>query len=207
MVEDGVAHIHNVTVVRDFGTTVEVSAGVKDGDQVILNPPVDLTDGRKGPGQARSTRAALMKCSKDFSRETRACIRPLRRAQPPLAVDGRVDSEDVERIVARWMHLADQNRTHQLVIASAEKRAIAVQAHIGRQRVALQCSRKDDRIQRFLLIGDVRQRMDRGIPEPVPRACRSAGAAPDRFVECLDLWIVRLVPPPFHRPPPDPRRV
>jgi hypothetical protein len=24
-----------------------VSAGVKDGDQVILNPPVDLTDGRK----------------------------------------------------------------------------------------------------------------------------------------------------------------
>jgi hypothetical protein len=36
-----------VTVVRDFGTTLEVSAGVKDGDQVILNPPVDLTDGRK----------------------------------------------------------------------------------------------------------------------------------------------------------------
>ena len=29
------------------GTTVEVSAGVKDGDQVILNPPVDLTDGHK----------------------------------------------------------------------------------------------------------------------------------------------------------------
>jgi hypothetical protein len=24
-----------------------VSAGVKDGDQVILNPPVDLTDGHK----------------------------------------------------------------------------------------------------------------------------------------------------------------
>jgi RND family efflux transporter MFP subunit len=47
VVEDGVAHIHKVTVVRDFGTTVEVSAGVKDGDQVILNPPVDLTDGHK----------------------------------------------------------------------------------------------------------------------------------------------------------------
>jgi hypothetical protein len=26
---------------------VEVSAGVKDGDQVILNPAVDLIDGRK----------------------------------------------------------------------------------------------------------------------------------------------------------------
>jgi hypothetical protein len=39
--------VHQVTVVRDFGTTVEVSAWVKDSDQVILNPPVDLTDGRK----------------------------------------------------------------------------------------------------------------------------------------------------------------
>ena len=47
VVEDGVAHIRPVTVARDFGTTVEVSAGVKDGDQVILNPPVDLTDGHK----------------------------------------------------------------------------------------------------------------------------------------------------------------
>ena len=47
VVEDGVARIRPVTVVRDFGTSVEVSAGVKDGDQVILNPPVDLVDGRK----------------------------------------------------------------------------------------------------------------------------------------------------------------
>jgi RND family efflux transporter MFP subunit len=47
VVEDGVAHVHAVSVARDFGTTVEVSAGVKDGDQVILNPPVDLTDGHK----------------------------------------------------------------------------------------------------------------------------------------------------------------
>jgi RND family efflux transporter MFP subunit len=47
VVESGVARIRHVTVVRDFGTTVEVSAGVKEGDQVILNPPVDLNDGRK----------------------------------------------------------------------------------------------------------------------------------------------------------------
>jgi RND family efflux transporter MFP subunit len=47
VVEDGVVRIRAITVVRDFGTTVEVSAGVKDGDQVILNPPVDITDGRK----------------------------------------------------------------------------------------------------------------------------------------------------------------
>ena len=42
MAEDGVARIHPITVVRDFGTTIEVSAGGKGGDQVILNPPVDL---------------------------------------------------------------------------------------------------------------------------------------------------------------------
>ncbi len=47
VVEGGLAHIRRITEVRDFGTTVEVSAGVEDGDQVILNPPVDLTDGRK----------------------------------------------------------------------------------------------------------------------------------------------------------------
>jgi len=47
VVENGVARVHHVNVVRDFGTTVEVNAGVKDGDQVILNPPVDLNDGHK----------------------------------------------------------------------------------------------------------------------------------------------------------------
>jgi RND family efflux transporter MFP subunit len=47
VVEDGVARIRPITVVRDFGTTIEVSAGVKNGDQVILNPPVDLVDGSK----------------------------------------------------------------------------------------------------------------------------------------------------------------
>ena len=47
VVEDGVARVRRVTESRDFGTTVELSAGVKDGDQVILDPPVDLTDGHK----------------------------------------------------------------------------------------------------------------------------------------------------------------
>jgi hypothetical protein len=32
-------------VVRDHGTSVEVSDGVKNGDQVILNPPADLGRG------------------------------------------------------------------------------------------------------------------------------------------------------------------
>jgi RND family efflux transporter MFP subunit len=47
VVEDGIARIRPVNVVRHFGTTVEVNRGVRDGDQVILTAPVDLTDGRQ----------------------------------------------------------------------------------------------------------------------------------------------------------------
>jgi multidrug efflux pump subunit AcrA (membrane-fusion protein) len=47
VVEDGVAHIRKISVARDLGTEVEVRDGVKPGDQVILNPPVDLVEGRK----------------------------------------------------------------------------------------------------------------------------------------------------------------
>ena len=47
VVEGGVAHIRKISLVRDLGTSVEVNAGVSAGDQVILSPQVDLTDGRK----------------------------------------------------------------------------------------------------------------------------------------------------------------
>ena len=59
VVEDGAARVHRVTVVRDFGTTVEVSDGVKDGDRVILNPPVDLTEGRKVNAHAAANATPL----------------------------------------------------------------------------------------------------------------------------------------------------
>jgi RND family efflux transporter MFP subunit len=44
VVEESVVQIRRVTLVRDLGTTVEVSEGVKDGDQVILNPPINIAD-------------------------------------------------------------------------------------------------------------------------------------------------------------------
>jgi hypothetical protein len=47
VVENGVAHIRKVSVARDFGTTVEVRDGVEAGDQVILNPAVNLAEGSK----------------------------------------------------------------------------------------------------------------------------------------------------------------
>jgi RND family efflux transporter MFP subunit len=47
VLDNGVAHFHKITVTRDLGTAVEVSDGVKEGDRVILNPPVDLAEGSK----------------------------------------------------------------------------------------------------------------------------------------------------------------
>jgi RND family efflux transporter MFP subunit len=44
---DGKAEIRKLAVTRDFGTWVEADAGVRSGDQVILNPPVSLVNGGK----------------------------------------------------------------------------------------------------------------------------------------------------------------
>jgi hypothetical protein len=47
VVDSGIVHIRNVSVARDLGTSLELSDGVKAGDQMILNPGVDLVDGSK----------------------------------------------------------------------------------------------------------------------------------------------------------------
>jgi RND family efflux transporter MFP subunit len=47
LVENGVARQHQITEIRDLGTEMEVSEGVKAGDLAVVNPPVDLEDGKK----------------------------------------------------------------------------------------------------------------------------------------------------------------
>src|SRR4029079_16599319 len=54
-IENGVVHMRKVTIARDFGTRVEVSDGLKDGDQVILNPSVNLAEGSKVQAQPERT--------------------------------------------------------------------------------------------------------------------------------------------------------
>jgi hypothetical protein len=56
VVENGVVHSRKITEIRDLGTEVEVSEGVKQGDQVVLSPPIDLEDG--GRVQVRAPAAA-----------------------------------------------------------------------------------------------------------------------------------------------------
>jgi RND family efflux transporter MFP subunit len=47
VVEGGTARIRKVSVKRDLGTQVEVDDGVKQGDLVIINPPITLSEGSK----------------------------------------------------------------------------------------------------------------------------------------------------------------
>jgi multidrug efflux pump subunit AcrB len=42
-----IAVLREGAITADYGTEVEVNSGVNDGDQVILQPPVNLTDGDK----------------------------------------------------------------------------------------------------------------------------------------------------------------
>jgi multidrug efflux pump subunit AcrA (membrane-fusion protein) len=47
VVENGTVHLRKINIVRDLGREVEVDSGVKRGDQVILNPSVDLAEGAR----------------------------------------------------------------------------------------------------------------------------------------------------------------
>ena len=47
VVRKGTVHLQKITIARDFGTEVEVHDGVRPGDQVVLNPMVNLAEGNK----------------------------------------------------------------------------------------------------------------------------------------------------------------
>jgi RND family efflux transporter MFP subunit len=53
VVDDGTVHIRKVSVSRDLGTQVEVDGGVKEGDQVVISPPVNLVEGSKVRARAQ----------------------------------------------------------------------------------------------------------------------------------------------------------
>jgi RND family efflux transporter MFP subunit len=47
VVSNGKAEFRKINVKRDLGTRVEVDSGIRAGDQVILNPPINLGDGSR----------------------------------------------------------------------------------------------------------------------------------------------------------------
>src|SRR3981081_4657366 len=52
VVENGVARLRKLAVGCGVGPQVEVNSGVKRGNQVVLNPAVDLVGGSKGTAPA-----------------------------------------------------------------------------------------------------------------------------------------------------------
>src|ERR1700722_483239 len=47
LVRDGIVHMQKISIARDFGKEVLIEQGLKRGDTVILNPMVDLAEGRR----------------------------------------------------------------------------------------------------------------------------------------------------------------
>ena len=47
VVQDDEVHLQPVAVYRDFGRTVELRNGLNGGEQVVVNPPIDLVDHAK----------------------------------------------------------------------------------------------------------------------------------------------------------------
>jgi RND family efflux transporter MFP subunit len=45
--ENGVAHLRHLDLLRDDGAQIEVRAGLKPGDRIILSPPVNIRDGMR----------------------------------------------------------------------------------------------------------------------------------------------------------------
>ena len=45
--DDGIVHMQDVSVYRDFGTKLELRSGLNGGETVIVNPPISLEDGGK----------------------------------------------------------------------------------------------------------------------------------------------------------------
>jgi HlyD family secretion protein len=40
-------HLHDVSIYRDYGTTVELREGLKGGERVVLTPPADIAEGQR----------------------------------------------------------------------------------------------------------------------------------------------------------------
>jgi RND family efflux transporter MFP subunit len=55
VVRNGTVHMQKISIARDFGKQVEVQQGLEAGDQVILNPMVDLAEGSKVAPQSSPT--------------------------------------------------------------------------------------------------------------------------------------------------------
>jgi len=55
IVENDIVRLRKISVARDLGTQVEVQDGIEAGEELVLNPPVELTDGHRVRPRRAST--------------------------------------------------------------------------------------------------------------------------------------------------------
>src|SRR5450631_3895639 len=115
--------------------------------------------------------------------------------------------EHIVRIALGRMRFADKHGAHQFVVAGAILRRARLQGDLRWQLESRKRARESWGLERLLLIGNHRQCLDRRIAEPVTRRRRATGNFLDRGTEFRDMRHARLVPPPFHGPPSDPRAI
>jgi HlyD family secretion protein len=67
---DDTVRLRPITIARDLGTRLELRAGLKSGETVVLSPPADLRDGsRVGTGGTGASRVPTAKLSEQASAE------------------------------------------------------------------------------------------------------------------------------------------
>src|ERR1700730_16920578 len=113
----------------------------------------------------------------------------------------------VVRIAFGRMRLAHEHRAHELMIPGAKLGRAGLQRDLRRQLESGKRARELHRLERALLVCDQCQRPYRSVAEPI--TC-SRGTARTRLhpgIELGDMRRVRLIPPPFHGPPAQPRLI
>lgn len=56
--ETGHVHLHDVSIYRDYGTTLELRSGLKGGERVALTPPADIAEGQQVKVAPEAAKAA-----------------------------------------------------------------------------------------------------------------------------------------------------
>ena len=116
--------------------------------------------------------------------------------------------EHVVGIALRRMRLADKHGAHQFVVSGAKFRRRPVASAISGGSLNPESARASFTASSvFSWLAISRQCLHRRIAEPVARGGRETGDLLHRSIEFRDMRHARLIPPPFHGPPSDPRAI
>src|SRR5208282_3863689 len=122
-----------------------------------------------------------------------------------VALDDVGHLEEILRVVALPLGVADVERGDELVVAGAVVGIVRHECDLGRQLETAERLGELDRVERLLLVGDERAGPGRDIAEPGTRGRHLAGLLPDGRDEVVEMGDTGLLPVPFEDPGADAR--